>query len=54
MKALVTGGNAAYRSWLLMVFVIQQPICCLSYGADMASSVSRIIKKNVREEGKKA
>lgn len=54
VKALGTGGNAAYRSWLLVVCMIQQPICFLSYGADMASSVSRIIKKNAREVGKKA
>lgn len=37
-----------------MAFTLQQSICCLPYGAEMASSVSRIIKKNAREEGKKA
>lgn len=31
----------------------KSPICCLSFGADMASSVSKIIKKRKSEEKKK-
>lgn len=40
------------QSWLLMFLPSHQTICCLSFGADTTSSVSKIIKK-VRKGKKK-